>query len=457
VTTIYAARWLLPVASQAVEDGALVVEGSKIAGVGSCAELLGLFPESSVQDLGNAIILPGLVNAHSHLELTAMRGYLENEETNFFSWLRKLTLARLNLMTEDDIEVSALSGACEAARAGVTAVGDASDAGRLSMKALQSVGLRGIVFQESFGPDANLAKENFVTLQAKVDQLLASQTELVRVGVSPHSPYTVSGPQLEMIADFALREKLPLMIHAAESAAEESLIKDGTGLFAEGLQKRNIVWDIPGMSPIQYLKERGILETKPLLAHCIRVDQHDLEAISADGASIAHCPKSNAKLGHGFARLSAFLQNGINVGIGSDSVASNNTCDILEETRFAALLSRAVGSGDNTQSRVGNPELLHLATSGGERCLGLNEGGPLQPGAEADFIAVSVAGTQQTPMYDPAATLLFSSSGRDVVLTVVAGREIYRNGRIETVDEERLSARINEISRKLSGHEYSGS
>ncbi|HET6863539.1 MAG TPA: amidohydrolase family protein [Pyrinomonadaceae bacterium] len=457
MTTIYAARWLLPVASQAVEDGALVVEGSKIVGVGSRAKLLKLFPESSVQDLGNAIILPGLVNAHSHLELTAMRGYLEDEETNFFSWLRKLTLARLNLMTEDDIEVSALWGACEAARAGVTAVGDASDAGRLSMKALQSVGLRGIVFQESFGPDANLAKENFVTLQAKVDQLLASQTELVRVGVSPHSPYTVSGPQLELIADFALSEKLPLMIHAAESAAEESLIKDGTGLFAEGLQKRNIVWDIPGMSPIQYLKERGILETKALLAHCIRVDQHDLEAISADGASIAHCPKSNAKLGHGFARLSAFLQNGINVGIGSDSVASNNTCDILEETRFAALLSRAVGSGDNTQSRVSNPELLHLATSGGARCLGLNKVGPLQPGADADFIAVSVDGTQQTPMYDPAATLLFSSSGRDVVLTVVAGREIYRNGRVETVDEERLSARINEISRKLSDHEYSGS
>ena len=457
MTTIYTARWLLPVSSQAVEDGALVVEGSKIVGAGSRAEMLSLFPESPVQDLGDSIILPGLVNAHSHLELTAMRGYLEDEETNFFSWLRKLTFARLNLMTEDDIEVSALWGACEAARAGVTAVGDASDAGQVSMKALQSIGLRGVVFQESFGPDANLAKENFATLQAKVDQLLAIQTELVRVGVSPHSPYTVSGPQLELIADFALKEKLPLMIHAAESAAEESLIKDGTGLFAEGLLKRKIDWDIPGMSPIQYLQKRGILKTKALLAHCIRVDQHDLEAISANGASIAHCPKSNAKLGHGFARLSAFLQNGINVGIGSDSVASNNTCDILEETRFAALLSRAVVSGHNNQSRISNTELLRMATSGGAKCLGLAASGSLEIGANADCIAVSIDGTHQAPVYDPAATLLFASSGRDVVLTVVAGREIYREGRILTVDEERLSARIREISRKLSDHEYSSS
>jgi len=456
LTTTYTARWLLPVSSEAVEDGALVVNGNEIVGVGTRKEMLTLFPESSVQSLGEAIILPGLVNAHTHLELTAMRGYLENEESNFFAWLRKLTLARLDLMTEDDLEVSVLWGACEAARAGVTSVGDASDAGRISMKALQAIGVRGVVFQESFGPDANLAKDNLATLQTKVDQLLALESDLVRVGVSPHSPYTVSAPQLELIADLARQQNLSLMIHAAESAAEESLIQDGKGLFAEGLKKRNIDWHVPGLSPIQYLKDRGILGTETLLAHCIRVNQSDLEAIATTGASIVHCPKSNSKLGHGFARLSGFLQNGINVGIGSDSVASNNNCDILEETRFAALLSRAVASPDDGQSRISNPELLHLATSGGAKCLG-QTGGSLQIGAKADFIAVAIDGTHQTPGYDPVATLLFASSGRDVRLTVVDGREIYRDGRILTVDEERLRARITEVSRKLSSHEYSGS
>ena len=433
------------------------MDGSKIVGVGPRDELIRLFPENSLQDLGAAIILPGLVNAHSHLELTVMRGYLEKEETNFFSWLRKLTLARLNLMTDDDVEVSALWGACEAVRAGVTAVGDASDLGRCSMKALKSIGLRGIVFQESFGPDASLAQENFGILKTKVDELQSHQTELVRVGVSPHSPYTVSGSQLELIAAFALKENLPLMIHAAESVAEELLVRNGTGLFAEGLQKRNIHWDVPGMSPIQHLNQRGILATKALLAHCIRVTQDDLQSIYANGAMIAHCPKSNAKLGHGFASLTSFLKNGINVGLGSDSVASNNTCDIIEETRFASLLSRAVAPADNSVKRISNSEFLGLATSGGAACLGITESGSLRVGANADFIAVSTAGTHQTPDYDPEATLLFASSGRDVVLTVVAGRELYRHGRVMTLDEERLNARINEVSRKLMSHEYSGS
>jgi len=457
VTTIYTAQWLLPISSSPIKEGALAVDGSKIVGVGHRDELTRLFPENSLQDLGTAIILPGLVNAHSHLELTAMRGYLEHEEGNFFSWLRKLTLARLNLMTDDDIEVSALWGACEAVRAGITAVGDASDSGRCSMKALKSIGLRGTVFQESFGPDLRLARENFATLQTKLDELQSLQTELVRAGVSPHSPYTVSGPQLELIAAFALKDNLPLMIHAAESVAEELLIKNGTGLFAEGLQKRAIHWDVPGTSPIQHLHERGILETKALLAHCIRVNQNDLETIAANGAMIAHCPKSNAKLGHGFASLSSFLKNGINVGLGSDSVASNNTCDMIEEARFASLLSRAVARPDNVQGRISNTEFLRLATSGGAACLGISESGSLRIGANADFIAISSSGVHQNPEYDPEATLLFASSGRDVVLTVVAGRELYSNGRVMTVDEERLSARINEVSRKLLSYEYSGS
>src|SRR6185369_13573397 len=114
---------------------------------------------------------PGLANTHTHLELTALRGYLENEERDFFVWLRKLTTARLELMTPDDIRVSATWGACEAARAGITYVSDASDSGLMSMQALQDVGLRGVVYQESFGPDVRLVSENFAKLKNKVEEL----------------------------------------------------------------------------------------------------------------------------------------------------------------------------------------------------------------------------------------------------------------------------------------------
>ena len=435
MTTIYSARWVLPVAAPPIEDGAVAVEGQHIVGVGRRAEIVQRFPEFCVVLLGEAVILPGLVNTHTHLELTALRGYLENEEPDFFAWLRKLTLARLERMTPDDIRVSATWGACEAARAGITCVGDASDSAMMSMLALRDVGLRGVVYQESFGPDARLANENFEKLKSKVDELRGVENELVRAGVSPHSPYTVCAPQLEMIAELAHAERLPVMMHAAESEAEDQLLRVGWGPFAEGLARRSIEWQAPAVSTIQYLKQIGILDTRPLLAHCIRVDDADIETLRSSGATVAHCPKSNAKLGHGRAPFAKFLDAGIAVGLGSDSVASNNTCDILEEARFATLVSRAAGM------RITAEDALKAATFGGA----------LREGAPADLAVVSLTGVHQLPSYDPVATLIFASSGRDVVLTVVAGNEVYRDGRVSNVDEDHLRARMSEISHRLHG------
>ena len=433
MTTIYSARWVVPVPAAPIENGAVAVEGQRVAGVGPRAEIVERFPEFKVESFGEAIILPGLINLHTHLELTAMRSYLEKEETDFFAWLRKLTVARHELMTADDIRVSATWGACEAARAGITCVGDASDAGMMSMMALRDVGLRGVVYQESFGPDARRAKENFEELQSKVDQMRTLQNELTRVGVSPHAPYTVCGAQLELIAEYATTEGVPLMMHAAESAAEDQFVREGCGVFAEGLALRAIEWKARGVSTIEYLKQVGVLDVKPLLAHCIRVDDRDIEMLLATETKVAHCPKSNAKLGHGRAPFARFLEAGIAVGFGSDSVASNNTCDILEEARFATLMARAGGGF------VPAADALRVATFG----RGLSEG------ALADLAVVSLTGVHQLPSYDPIAALIFASSGRDVILTVVAGREVYRNGRVLDVDEERLLARMIEISEKL--------
>jgi cytosine/adenosine deaminase-related metal-dependent hydrolase len=433
MTTIYSARWVVPVSAAPIENGAVAVEGQRLAGVGPRAEIVERFPEFKVESFDDAIILPGLVNLHTHLELTAMRSYLEKEETDFFAWLRKLTVARHELMTVDDIHVSATWGACEAVRAGITCVGDASYAGMMSMMALRDVGLRGVVYQESFGPDARHAKQNFEELQSKVDQMRTLQNEITRVGVSPHAPYTVCGAQLEMIAEYASTDGVPLMMHAAESAAEEQFVREGCGAFAEGLARRSIEWIPRGVSTIQYLKQVGVLDVKPLLAHCIRVDDRDIETLLETETKVAHCPKSNAKLGHGRAPFARFLEAGIAVGFGSDSVASNNTCDILEEARFATLMARAGGG------LVPGADALRVATFG----RGLSEG------ALADLAVVSLTGVHQLPSYDPVATLIFASSGRDVILTVVAGREVYREGRVVNVDEERLRARMIEISEKL--------
>src|SRR5437773_6052402 len=144
MTAIYSARWILPIISAAIEDGAVAIEDSTIAGVGSRAEIISRFPGARISDFGEAAILPGLVNVHSHLELTVMRGFLEREESDFFAWLKKLTTARL-AMTPEDLIVSATCGAIEAARSGVTSVGDSSSSGVQTMQALRDVGVRGIV------------------------------------------------------------------------------------------------------------------------------------------------------------------------------------------------------------------------------------------------------------------------------------------------------------------------
>lgn len=447
--TLYCARWVAPISSPVIEAGAVAVAGARIAAVGRRGDLAGQFPDAAVREFGNAIITPGLINAHTHLELTVMRGFLELEEHDFFAWLRKLTLARLAL-DADDLLHSATAGAIEAARAGVTCVADASDSAKESMQALRNVGLRGIVYQESFGPDPQLATENFAKLQRKVETLRALETSLVRCGVSPHSPYTVSAPQLRLISAFALQEHLPVMMHAAESQAEDRLLKEGKGAFADNLRQRGIEWKTPGISPVQFLEEQGVLETKPLLAHCITVDEADLTILKSAQAGIAHCPKSNAKLGHGHAPYTRFLAHGLNVGLGSDSVASNNTCDILEEARFATLLSRAVSASDVDDMQATAEAALSAATLGGARALGIEEQtGALSEGLQADLAVIGLDGVHQSPVGDPVQALIFSSSARDVLLTVVAGHEIYAGGAIRTVDEELIKTRVEAIRNRM--------
>ena len=452
MSVIYSARWILPIISPMIQDGAVAVDNSTIVAVGSYRDLVAKFPDSRITDFGEAAILPGFVNAHSHLELTVMRGFLEREENDFFAWLRKLTVARL-AMTAEDLLVSATCGAIEAARAGVTCLGDASSAATQAIRALREVGLRGVVYQESFGPDPKLARENVAKLREQIAELRTLEDDLVRVGVSPHAPYTVSGPQLDLISRLAIDEKLPVMMHAAESQAEQLFMLEGLGPFAEGLRARGIEWEAPELSTIQYLESHGVLETRPLFAHCINVDDRDLELIKRAGAGIAHCPKSNAKLGHGRAPFSAFVSRGLNVGLGSDSVASNNTCDILEEARFATLLARLPSpsvpsfSGGLSPS-ISAEQAVFAGTLGGARAMG-RPIGALAEGMQADIAVVNLSGAHQQPVRDPAAALVFSSSGRDVLLTMVAGKEIYRDGHVSGVDESELRSRLETIRIRL--------
>jgi cytosine/adenosine deaminase-related metal-dependent hydrolase len=416
---ILKAAYVLPISSDPIEDGAVAIEGKRIAAVGKAADVLSQFADAEVEDLGTAAVLPGFVNCHSHLELTAMRGALDAVEHDFRSWLLTLNDKRA-AMTDEDVEESALLGAREGAAAGVTCFGDVGRLGFAGIKALKRAGLRGVVFQETeFSPDNRTAEDDFKALAEKFEKLHAESTEMVKVGLSPHSPYTVGSQLFELIAQYAIINRVPLTIHAAESANEMELMTRGTGFFTEVYERFDVEWQSPMCTPIEYLERLGVLSARPLLAHCVHASESDIRRIEANGASVAHCPKSNAKFGHGYAPLEHFIDAGVTVGLGSDSVASNNVCDLLEEARFAALAAR---NRTGSERFVTAREVLRAATLGGAEALGMGDQiGSLEPGKFADLAVVGLSASAQQPINDIEATLVFSSNGRDVVKTFVNG------------------------------------
>ncbi len=445
---ILTARFVVPVSEPPIADGAVVIDRDRIVDVGELSAVAESYPQADVEDLGEAAIMPGLVNVHSHLELTAMRGFADEFDHDFHNWLIKITTTRGDRFDADDIELSALAGALEGARAGVTCFGDIARVGTAGLRALTTAGLRGTVFQETeFSPDNRTADRDFEALRAKFETLRASQTALVRIGISPHAPYTVSESLFRLIADYALHDDVPITIHASESVMEEDLMLDGSGFFAAVYPKFGFEFRHPVSSTIEFFDRIGVLRAKPLLAHCVRVSDRDIDLIAASDSRIAHCPKSNAKFGHGTAPFERFVSRGIKVGLGSDSMASNNVCDLFEEARFAALLARNSGAA----SRFLQPrEMIETATIGGARALGFgDEIGTLTEGKQADLIVVSLANIAQQPVHDIYSSLVFASSARDVKLTIVAGREIFRDGRTKVLDESAIGPRLRDLGAKM--------
>lgn len=420
---ILQADYVLPVSSEPIKDGCVVIEGNRITRVGPSKEIIPGYFAAYIEHYPGCVITPGFVNCHSHLEITWMRGSLDAYEHDFKSWLLSLNSIRAG-WTEQDVLDSATAGAIEGAAAGITCFGDIGRMGHAGIEALKSIGLRGIVFQETeFSPDNRTAEGDFANLISKFETLQDESTGLVRVGLSPHSPYTVGSRLFEMIAQYAILNRVPLSIHAAESANEDELLVHGTGFFQDFYERMELEWQSPHCSPIEYLERLGVLSARPLLAHCVNVSDKDISRIADTGSTIAHCPKSNAKFGHGYAPFEAFLDAGIATGLGSDSVASNNTCDILEESRFATFAAR---NRADSRRFIPAKEMLEIATLGGARALGLDSQiGTLEPGKQGDIAVVSLENTAQRPINDIEAALVFSSNARDVVATFVAGKKIY--------------------------------
>lgn len=426
------ARWVLPIESPPIRDGAVVVDGDRIAWVGPSS----LAQAAKHEHLGNAILLPGLVNAHTHLELAALRGFLEG--LDFREWLRVLTDVSRNVFDAQSLWDASRFGVSEALRAGITTVADCSPTGA-PLSAMIDAGIRGRVYLETFGPDAAQVPDSILALQNGVRQLRERVTHLVDVGISPHAPYSVSPALFEAVARYARDEDLPVATHIAESAAEVDFVRNGAGTFADRLRLRNIVFSATNASPLELLERTGMLGPKTLCIHAIHVDSEDVRRISSSGSTVVHCPISNAKLGQGIAPVPEMLATGVVVGLGTDSVASNDRMDLLAEVRQAVLLQSLAASRPDA---VSASDALELATRGSARALGMDDIGVLAPGRAADMCAFSCDAFEASPVYDPCVLLVHVlGSGREALLTMVGGRVLVRDG-VELAFDSRIRERV---------------
>ncbi len=436
----YHARWVLPITQPPIENGTVVENDGTISYVGPRSAA----PPGPDYELGESILMPGLVNTHTHLELTSMRGFLE--DCRFTVWIDKLRRSRNEVMDQNALLDSARFGLVEGLEAGITTYSDTCSSG-VAMQAMREANVRGIMYQEVFGPDPSHAEDAMLDLEQRVEVLRSKQTDLVSLGVSPHAPYTVSDPLYDAAAQFANSRKLPLAMHIAESQGEFDLVTKGAGDFAEGWKRRGIEVTPRARSPIALLEERGALERGPLLIHCVRVDEDDMKIMARRNCSVAHCPASNAKFGHGIAPLLPLIAAGIRVGIGSDSVASNNRMDILDEARLSVLIHRAA---TRRHDAFGAHDALQLATIGGARALGIDARvGSLEVGKDADLAAFSAASPRTIPLGDPYSAAIFALPGRSAELVTVKGRVLVERGRALDVDEQ-LAARVQAVGTALA-------
>lgn len=412
---VLAARYLLPVSQPVIRDGAILIEERRIRAVGPQTVLKRVHPEATWRDLGEAILLPGLVNLHTHLELGTLRGQVPPGRS-FVDWVLNL-LERKRGLSWNDYATAAEQGITELIRSGTTCVGEVSSIGA-SFAGLKRSGLRGVVYREVIGLDdsraGDIAEVPFAHLQEMREQAGGGPLE---VGIAPHAVYSVSPKLFGLCRELQLRLDLKVAIHAAESGAEIEYLGSGIGQIRSRLLPRTGWGDIPppilGTTPVSYLDSLRLLDPSCLLIHAVHLSEEDLEIVAKSGARIAHCPRSNAHLGVGRAPLKAIRDHNIPVGLGTDSLASNDSLSLWDEIRFAHQAHSGL---------LSPPEWVSMATIEGAQALGLDgEIGTLESGKRADLIALALDEARD----DPYEYLLHEGGPEKVLLTVVDGISLY--------------------------------
>ncbi len=412
------------------ENGAVAVRGAEITHVGPAAEVQAQVAAETVIDAADTVVMPGLVNAHSHVAMTLFRGLADDMPLE--RWLDRIWKVEQTYATADNVRIGTELAFAEMIRGGATAVSDMYWHRDVTTDVAKEVGFRlqdGPSFIDFVGPDG-IRPENRLELAREYLARYADDPLIARC-VQAHATYTVPRELLEQCREMAEEFDVVFVTHAAESAAEVVSVKEKFG-----------------QTPVRVLDDLGLLGPKTLLAHGVHLDDEEIALLAERETSIVHCPESNLKLGSGIARLPELLAGGVPLGLGTDGAASNNDLDMWGEMRTAAMIHKGVHEDPTV---VPARAVLHMATSGSARAMGLADRiGSLEAGKCADLILVDLDRLHLTPRYDIYSHLVYSANHADVRTVMINGAFVMRDRELLTLDEAAIKARAREARAHIS-------
>jgi len=422
VDTLIYARWIAPVVPTGIvlEDHTIAVRDGRIVALLPRAAAAGRYDAAVTAELATHIVTPGLVNLHTHAAMTLFRGI--GDDLPLMNWLReRIWPLEAALVSPEFVHDGAHLAALEMLRAGTTCCSDMYFYPQAAVRALRAVGMRAVAgiiaieFPTAYATDAeDYLRKGLATRDALRDDPLVAFT------MAPHAPYTVADATLARIAVLAEELDLPVHIHLHETAEE----------IAESLERH-------GERPLARLDRLGLVTERLIAVHAVHLAPDEIALLARRGASVAHCPASNLKLGSGIAPVAAMLAAGVNLGIGTDGAASNDRLDMLSETRLAALLAK--GAAHDARALPAHAA-LHAATLGGARALGLDRRiGSIEPGKEADLAAFDLSAPETQPVHAPLAQLIYAAGREQATDVWVAGRAVVKGRQVLAEAAEGLS------------------
>jgi cytosine/adenosine deaminase-related metal-dependent hydrolase len=410
-----------------LSDGVVIVNGNKIVEVGG-VDILGKYSSDNAIDANGGIIMPGMINTHTHASMSVFRSLADDVPDRLNRYIFPL---ENKMVSEEMVYIGAVHGAIEMAKAGVTTMVDMYLFEESAARAVKEIGLRGVMTQNIIkyptadGEDGNAKLELAIAFVEKY-----KDDELITPGFGPHAPHTVTKENLEKIAELSEKYDVPVSMHVAETQKE-----------FDSFQSKF------GMTPIEYLDSIGILNERFIAAHSIFVTDSDIELMKLRDIGIAHNMVANIKSAKGVSPALKMFDDGLNIGLGTDGPMSGNTLDIIGQMGYVAKLHKLV---NKDRSAMPPYKVVEMATMGGARAINReDELGSLEPGKLADIVIVETESTNMQPIFDPYSVLVYSANASNVDTVIVNGKIVVSDKTLLTYDEEKSRAAIKDFSKNV--------